>query len=466
MKELTKNHISTREATMDCMPSNQGKESLVQVAVTYAQVLAERLYARMTASEVVLEGMEKAVLEELHGFGHELLRSLVELREARYPSATIACECGAEAHYQRKRSGQCKTLLGSIKVKRAYYLCARCHRGSCPVDKQIGFCAGSISAGLDELLALLGCQFSFAHSAEMVKRLTLVEVSPNCCRRSTQELGRLVAEEEEQTRQQVWESSTLQLPTVDKETIDPLYVSADGVTVHTRENGWREHCVGAVYTAQRSHPPSAEIRSQAHSYRTELGSRPKFGQQLWVEAHRRGVQKAKTVVFIGDGAQWLWEMAHDLFPEAIQILDWYHATTYLWAVAGELHNEEQAVRQWMEPRLAALAQSNLALVLEELQQLATSSAAARSALTYFTNNQARMDYARYRKLNLHIGSGTIESACKHLIDARLKQAGMRWNLENARCLAKLRARFKSQRWQETIALRPLPSRSYSRLPLC
>ncbi len=77
-----------------------------------------------------------------------------------------------------------------------------------------------------------------------------------------------------------------------------------------------------------------------------------------------------------------------------------------------------------------------------------------------------MDYARYRKLNLQIGSGTIESAYKHLIDARLKQAGMRWLIENARSLAKLRARFKSRRWAETIALRPVPSRSYSRLALC
>lgn len=447
---------------MDCTPSSKGCESLVRVAVGYAQAMAERLYRAIMESSPVLEEMEKAVLEELHGFGNELLSSMVGLRSEKYPVASITCACGGEATYQRKRSGQCKTLLGTIQVKRAYYLCAHCHRGGCPLDKQVGFCAGSISAGLDELLALLGCQFSFARGAEMVKQLTLVEVSPNRCRRSTEALGQLVAKDEEQTRQRVWEQATLELPPVDKEAIDPLYISADGVTVHTRETAWREQCVGAVYTAERIPTHPSEIRSQKISYTTELGSRPKFGQHLWLEAHRRGMQKAETLIFIGDGAQWLWEMAHDLFPGAIQILDWYHATAYLWAVARELYKEEQAARQWLEPHLAALAQSNLTLVLKELQQLAASSAAAHSAFTYFTNNRARMDYARYRQLNLQIGSGTIESACKHLIDARLKQAGMRWNLENARCLAKLRARFKSHRWHETIALRPLPSRSYSR----
>jgi hypothetical protein len=450
---------------MDCTPSSKGCESLVRVAVAYAQAMAERLYTGMTESKAVLEEMEKAVLEELHGFGNELLSGVVGMWCEKYPVATISCECGGEAQYQRKRRGQCKTLLGTIQVKRAYYLCARCHRGSYPLDKQIGFCAGSISAGLDELLALLGCQFSFAHSAEMVNKLTLVKVSPNRCRRSTEALGQLVAEEEEQTRQQVWEQATLDLPPVDKDPITPLYISADGVTVHTRETAWREQCVGAVYTAAPKGlpipPHTSEIRSQKISYTTELGSRTKFGQHLWLEAHRRGVQKAKTVIFIGDGAQWLWEMAHDLFPQAIQILDWYHAASYLWAVARELHKDGQRARQWIDPFLANLAQSNISLVLEQLQPLADSLPAARSAITYFTNNLARMDYARYRKLNLQIGSGTIESACKHLIDARLKQAGMRWNLDNARYLAKLRARFKSDRWQETLTLRPLPSRPFS-----
>lgn len=447
---------------MDCTPSSHGSESLVRIAVAYAKAMAERLYAGIKEDPPVLEEMEKAVLEELHGFGNAVLSGLVGMRSEQYPVASIACECGGEAQYQRQRTGQCKTLLGTIHLRRAYYLCAHCRRGSCPLDQQLGFCAGSISAGLDELLALLGCQFSFAQGVEMVKRLTLVAVSPNRCRRSTESLGQLVAASEEQTRQQVWEQPTLALPPVDKEPLDPLYVSADGVTVHTRETGWREQCVGAVYTTQRTSSRRAEIRSHQITYTAELGSRTKFGQHLWLEAHRRGVQQAKRVVFIGDGAPWLWETAHDLFPQAIQILDWYHATTYLWAVARQLDKDATHARQWIEPYLAALAHSKLTWVLEQLQLLSASSPAARSAVTYFTHNLTRMDYARDRQLGLQIGSGTIESACKHLIDARLKQAGMRWNLENARCLAKLRTRLKSDRWAATTDLRPLPVRAYSR----
>ena len=148
---------------MDCTMGSKARESFVQVVVGYAQTMAERMYEEIKEANPGLEGMEKGVLTELPGFGKAMLSALMGMRSEKYPVTTIACGCGAEAHYQRKRSGQCKTLLGTIALKRAYYLCPHCHQGSCPLDKQLGFCAGSISAGLDELLALLGCQFSFAH---------------------------------------------------------------------------------------------------------------------------------------------------------------------------------------------------------------------------------------------------------------------------------------------------------------
>ena len=451
------------------MDSTRGRkecESLMRVAVGYAQAMVERLVEGMQGKGVELGEMEQAVVGEMHGFGNEMLSALVGVCREQYPAESVACECGESARYQRQRRGQCKTLLGTIQFTRSYYLCAHCHRGGCPLDKRLGICAGRFSAGLDELLAFLGCQFSFAESAKMVKRLTLVEVSPNRCRRSTEALGQLVAEDEERRRQQAWEQSTLHRSSVTQAAIDPLYISADGVMVQTRETGWREQCVGALYTAKSDHSHSKELRTQQASYLTDLGSRPRFGEQLWLEADRRGLQAAKTTVFIADGAPWLWEMAHDLFPNAIQILDWYHATSYLWTVARELYpKDEQAAQQWTHPLLVHLAHSQIDLVFQHLQPLLSSSQAARSAFTYFTHNQTRMDYARYRQLHLQIGSGTIESACKHLIDARLKQAGMRWNLDNARHVGKLRARFKSLRWSESIALRPPSSRAYSRSQL-
>jgi hypothetical protein len=252
--------------------------------------------------------------------------------------------------------------------------------------------------------------------------------------------------------------------------LDPLYVSADGVIVPTRETGWREQCVGAVYTAPAAQPAAqpandvrTPLRSQRHSYVSDLGSRPAFIQSLWLEAHRRGLEAAQQVVFIGDGAPWLWQSAAELFPTAIQVLDWYHAASYVWRTTQALYPADEALRrQWAETQLTALWQSHTTEVISCLAPLAAECAPAREALHYFTTNQSRMDYARYRKLGLQVGSGAIESACKHVIQARIKQAGMRWCVRNVRTLGKLRARLKSNRWDDTLALRSPRHRVYHR----
>jgi hypothetical protein len=439
------------------------QEALVAQVCEQVERMVRELVIGGGDGEPALAELEQMVLGRLKEVGNVLLGELCQLRAPRYPGGHVACPCGAKAVYQRQRTGQCKTLLGTIRLTRAYYLCPQCHQGFCPLDQQLGFCAGSISAGLDELLALLGGQYSFAHSAALVARLTLVQVSAGRCRKSTEALGQQVVVAEEEQRQQVWEQPTPYVSPICPTPLDPLYVSADGVTVHTRESGWREQCVGAVYTA---HPQRGHLRSQQATYVTDLGSRTRFSQQLWLEAQRRGLPQAQRVVFIGDGAQWLWEMAHDLFPEALQILDWYHASTYVWAVAQEVHpTDATAAKQWAETHLALLAHSQTDQLLLQLEALAASLPAARTALTYLTNNRSRLDYARYRQLGLQIGSGTIESACNHLIGARLKQSGMRWTLANARAVAKLRARLKSDRWLETLSLRKPPHRTYQRRTL-
>lgn len=463
---------------MHCRLTAEKVESITATVMASVERLVAHLVAHIEEAGPTLEGLERAVLEELHAVGNVTLGALCDALTPQYAPATSVCACGEEAAYQRRRWAQCKTLLGTIHTRRPYYLCATCHHGHYPLDKELGLCAGGVSAGLEALMALLGAEFSFDHAAGMVAKLSLVQVSATRCREATVALGEWVAEKEEEERQAVWEQGHEPPPPAPEQVGDPLYVSADGVIIHTRESGWREQCVGAVYTttaiphplshrrpaqAERSASESAILRSQGTSFVSELGSRPDFSQLLWLEAHRRGLEQARRMVFIGDGAHWLWETAHDLFPQAIQILDWYHASSYIWKTAQALYpDREPEKKEWADPHLAALWQSRTAEVIAHLAPLTEGCSAARDAYNYFTFNQSRMDYKHYRSLGLQVGSGTIESACKHVVQARIKQAGMRWNVHNARVMGKLRARLRSNRWDETLALRPLPSRSYHR----
>lgn len=458
---------------MDCKLSAAQVESVKAQIMAAAVVLVEEMVTAVQAGEVTLEGLEREVLAGLHAVGRDILGALCNVRAPVYAPEQMACGCGGEAVYQRRRRGQCKTLLGVIEVVRPYYLCGECHAGFCPLDRELGMCAGSVSSGLEALMAQLGAEFSFGRTAALVEQLSLVQVSANRCRKATLALGETLAAWEEEQRRAVWEqgaeppsAATARGAATE---VAPLYVSADGVNVHTRETGRREQCVGAVYTTRPQRQPHTSaavpptLRTEATSFVSELGSRPHFAQLLWLEAHRRGLERAGTVVFIGDGAHWLWQTAADLFPQAVQILDWYHASTYVWQAAHALYLSQETERtRWANQQLAALRESRTAEVIAHLQLLAPRCPAVQDALTYFTANQTRMDYALYRHSGLQVGSGAIESACKHVIQARLKQAGMRWSLRHARTLGKLRARLRSDRWEETLALRPPPTRSYHR----
>ncbi len=226
-------------------------------------------------------------------------------------------------------------------------------------------------------------------------------------------------------------------------------------------------CVGAVYHLRPCQPTKDQrpdaVQAEALSYVAELGSRrDAFGWQLYAEALRRGAATAEVVV-LGDGAHWLWDLAELHFPQATQILDWFHATAYVWDAATAIWGAADASRRaWAERQVTALWQGQVADVLDALQAQATAGEAVQVAHTYFTNQQARMNYPAYRARGLPIGSGTVESGCKQIISARLKQAGMIWCADGARQVAKVRAWLKSGRWAEAMALRPVPRRGYQR----
>ena len=206
------------------------------------------------------------------------------------------------------------------------------------------------------------------------------------------------------------------------------------------------------------------MRTQQASFYTDLGDTKRFGDHLWVEAQRRDMAQAPRLIVIGDGAHWIWNLADEHFPGAIQILDWYHASAYVWQAAHALYGEgTDFAKQWAKQQLDLLWDGQVVDVIAHLEAASSHKSALQEVLTYFRNHQHRMRYAFYRTCGLQIGSGTIESGCKHVISARLKQAGMIWSSQGARSIAKLRARLKSRRWDQTIALRSFSPRSYSRI---
>ena len=446
--------------------SEKKKEAFVQTLQEQVGRLAEGLYEWMGQEQRTLTEMEAEVTPVMRQLGTAFLQASCALWVPQYAEPQIRCDCGEEAEYVRMRTGQTKTQLGVLRLRRPYYLCESCGQGRYPVDEALGFCAGSISAGLDELLAYVGSLLAFDEAAGLLEKLSGLSVSSARIRRSTEELGKRVKEQEGQAVNNVWERGDPPLATAPLPSSQPLYISMDGVSVLIRQQGGREQKLGAVYTTKakpsRKRPDELEVRAEQMSFYTEMADAASFGRGLWLEAQRRGVAQAEQVVVIGDGAHWIWRLADEHFPDAIQILDWYHASSYIWNAAHAIYGEGSDIgNHWAQRRLDQLWEGKLDQLLLHLQRHAQRKA-VKEAISYFQNNRTRMAYPRYREMGLQIGSGTIESGCKHVIAHRLRQAGMRWTEEGAQAVAKLRARLKSGRWNETAKLIPPPSRSYNR----
>ena len=441
-------------------------EQLVTTMSERMAALTRTLSTWMHEQPHSLAELEQHVIRLLKELGSGLLAGLCTLSAPEQPTTTIACACGQQAVYQRERKAQVTTLLGPISIWRSYYLCAACGVGQHPLDAQLQFCAGSRSAALDELLALLGAtQDSFGEAAQVLERLTLVHVSANSVRDATEQLGAVLLAHQAEPVAERLADVVPRAPATARPT--RLYITMDGVLAHLHERGWSEIKVGCCYQTRsrpdRTRPERLEIRAHSASYLIALEEAQTFGWQLWAEALRRGVLSSDEVVVLGDGAHWIWNIATTHFPYATQILDWYHASEYVWHAASAIWGAAGAQRvPWAHDQLDALWAGQVDAVLTELTQWQERGEAVAAALSYYTTHQGRMDYPSYRARGLQIGSGSVESACKQLVSARLKQAGMIWDAPGAEAVAAVRAWLKSARWEEAVARRGVRTRSYRR----
>ncbi len=183
-----------------------------------------------------------------------------------------------------------------------------------------------------------------------------------------------------------------------------------------------------------------------------------------LEAQTRGAELANVLIFVGDGAAWVWKTAETVFPTAIQILDWYHAMEHIWAVGrAKFGNREKELWAWTTTLETALYKGKVQAVIDAIRVVSEELGAPDEKLSdqarafdprwivyrnigYFEENRERMNYPAYRAQGLPIGSGVVESACKHVVASRCKRARMRWDEGGAENILALRCLALNERW--------------------
>ena len=174
-----------------------------------------------------------------------------------------------------------------------------------------------------------------------------------------------------------------------------------------------------------------------------------FASRVERESRRRGFDKSDRQVVLGDGAKWIWNIAGELFPKAIQIIDLYHAKGTISRVPKEIFGTASDFgKHWGKELRDDLEDGRIDIILEKLKPYLEDFKEADSCRKYLINNRERLNYPYFRKMGLSTSSGIVESGCRHVIGARVKQSGMHWTVEGANSIIALRCSKLSNRFEE------------------
>ena len=301
-------------------------------------------------------------------------------------------------------------------------------------------------------------QSSYQEAEDAIMRAHQLKINDDTVRQVTNYVGGVVFQEDCRQAELAYSklnNGKLRFPSQKKRGI--LYLEADGATVNTRskdEDGssWRENKLGIVFSSDNiytwtNHKGEKRRQLNKREYVSYLGSASEFKKHLFSCALKNGYGKYEKTILISDGATWIRNMREELFPDAQQILDYYHLCENVNTYAKHLFGTEPSqYSPWATEICTLLKESKWGDVLTDLERRKRPPNCQVDLYGYIKNNADNIDYADYIDNEYFIGSGAIESGNKSVLQQRLKQAGMRWNAQTAQYLLTLRAKYKSGLW--------------------
>jgi len=372
----------------------------------------------------------------------QLIQQKIEETEAQYTGA------------RTKRDKRYYTPLGEMVLSRRVY--QEDDGYQIKVDQELGLPSDKWLPQVLELACALGVSSEFPNAHKLFQQWTGIELTEKTLANQVEAKGLQLQLVEESCiswqRQPPDEEEDAPRIETHKEKI---YVGVDGVmTPLNQKQGYKEAKVGVIFWSkdhQKIKGKRGVIRTR--EYLATLHTREAFRKRVSKLYHLVVGQQTPQTIVIGDGAHWIWEMAQEQFPGSVEILDFFHLSEYVWAVAKEAYpKQEDAQKDWVKQQQQLLKKSEWKQVLKNCSQFPSKRIDLQSAITnlerYLTNNQSRIDYQRYLKAGLMIGSGVVESSNRRVVTQRLKQAGMHWSKPGAEGVMALRAIYlsSSNRW--------------------
>jgi len=402
--------------------------------------------------EAVELGLRQALLQDGRALLEELVQSVADGLALAQPQK------GEKCHADRPRGVE--TIFGSIRLQRDYLYSPQDKQGRCPLDDALGLFDGT-SPGLVRLASRAAAREGFEAASDDLKELAGIQIDGRQIQRLAAQSGPKIAAQLKLTSPEApakpmpicyVEADGTGIPMMAEELAGRKGQQADG-TAKTREVK-----LGCVFSQTQTDEAGQPMRDyQSTSYVGTLASVENFAPLLRDEARRRGIGQSQKVVFIGDGAAWIWELARTHFPSAILILDFYHMMEYLHELSQLLYGKDtpwagRMKDHWKEQMERDEVQAVIDAIKSRAEQLGGLSADTgqkiQENLRYLENNQDKMRYGTFRQQGLFYGSGVVEAGCRAVIGKRLKQSGMFWSQSGAENILALRCALLGNRWDE------------------
>jgi len=418
----------------DHQPEAPAREEQIQRLVKQYET---ELRKKLKSGVRPLHEIEQEVEEIGEAAKQAIIGDVTKELGAGYIGTRAACSCGARAKYCGSPRRQVITRHGVVSIRRAYYYCRSCRFGLCPLDFELELGAGACSRTVQSLLARFSSHMSFELAARELEAVCGIRLSATTVQTYSKKIGERIATEWNGAIAKA-QASRLQPSGL---RVKRLYVSMDGVMAHIGGE-WREVKLGATY--QRS----SSGRACQTRYYASLEQSHAFGPKIRALAHLSGADSCHDIAMVADGAPWIWQETGKHFPRCIQVLDYYHATEHLTALAeARFGANTTEAKLWMKQQKERFHADGVGEVIRDIQAWKPRKEAKRkikrTTIQYFEEHRHRMLYETLSAGGYYIGSGIIEAGAKTVVKARMGAAGMRWEEKGAVAIMHMSATWKS-----------------------
>lgn len=391
-----------------------------------------------------------------------VLFSLLSEMGERRPRCPV---CGDAMHSLGTRTKGVVSVLGAGTLERGYWGCPACAEHAIPKDGLLHIEGTSFTPGARRVAARLAGLEPFDGASSDIWDMCGIGISAKEVERIAEAVGEGIENINRQKAEAAFADDADDAgdgAAFSGEVIPRMYIECDGTGIpmvgrecegragkgEDGKSKTREVKLGCIFTQSGADGKGNPVRDKGSTaYFGAIECAEGFGRRMYANAVSRGAGHALQLVVIGDGARWIWNQAGLHFPGATQIVDLFHAKEHVFSLIKCLIADEAARASCKKECYALLEEGDVAALVGRFHSLPVTDGQQREALDrevgYFTENAARMQYAKFKKAGMFVGSGVIEAGCKNVIGKRLKQSGMHWSVRGANAIIALRCSIMS-----------------------